>query len=373
MLWGNGYLVNSQLLLARLTQGLESVSPTKATADLTAPRFAADFAPEKSIYRQFPFVGWSAIRTRLEAEATGEADVAFLFRSSPLGSISHSHANNNDFILHVGGTTMAMPSGYYNGYGGAHHANWVWHTKSHNCVTLSDAGQIMRSSESTGRIASAYEDDRVIYFVGVADASYADRAERCRRHILFLKSSKAVVLIDEFVGLPHILSALQWNLHTPSPVSIDEKGRSFHWRQGSSKVTGAFLYHDNAMFSVSRGWDPPPAVILHEKPYPMQHNLRFTCNMVQEEFLAMRSSLSTAPGIRRNLAVVLAPSCAGVEQAKLVTNRHGESEEARIDGDRVIVDSHRGLEVDGEVVNALAVAEVSGLRYQVDDKGIRIV
>jgi len=105
----------------------------------------------------------------------------------------------------------------------------------------------------------------------------------------------------------------------------------------------------------------------------MQHNLRFTCNMVQEEFLAMRSSLSTAPGIRRNLAVVLAPSCAGVEQAKLVTNRHGESEEARIDGDRVIVDSHRGLEVDGEVVNALAVAEVSGLRYQVDDKGIRIV
>ena len=373
MLWGNGFVVNSQLLLARLTQGLQSTPPTKATANLTAPQFAPDFDHEKSIYRQFPYVGWSAIRTRLDAEATGEGDVAFLFRSSPLGSISHSHANNNDFILHVGGTTMAMPSGYYNGYGGDHHANWVWHTKSHNCVTLSDAGQIMRSSESTGQIAHAYEDERVIYFVGIADASYADRAERCRRHGLFLKSTSAVVLIDEFIGLPEILSTLQWNLHTPLPVSIDQEGRRFHWRRGVSQVTGAFLYHDNAMFTRTRGWDPPPSIAEHDQPYPMQYNLRFTCNMVQHEFLAMRSRQSDAPGIRRNLAVVMAPACPGVKQAKLVTARHGESEQAYIGGDRLVVDSHRGLEVDGEVIDALAVAEVSGVRYQIDDKGIRIV
>jgi hypothetical protein len=32
-----------------------------------------------------------------------EEDVALIFRSSPFGAVSHSHANNNDFILHVGG------------------------------------------------------------------------------------------------------------------------------------------------------------------------------------------------------------------------------------------------------------------------------
>ena len=72
----------------------------------------------------FPTVGWVALRTKLEAEFDGAGDVAFVFRSSPLGSISHSHANNNDFILHVGGRVMAMPSGFYGGarlgYGGEH-------------------------------------------------------------------------------------------------------------------------------------------------------------------------------------------------------------------------------------------------------------
>ena len=107
------------------------------------------------------------------------------FRSSPFGSISHSHANNNDFILHVAGEVMAMPGGYYAGYGSDHHAHWVWHTKSHNCLTLSDAPQIMRSPESVGAIEHAHEDEALIYFRGTADASYADRADRCRRHVIF--------------------------------------------------------------------------------------------------------------------------------------------------------------------------------------------
>ncbi|MBT3341694.1 MAG: DUF4962 domain-containing protein, partial [Gemmatimonadetes bacterium] len=347
--------VSGHLYLARLTKGLVSgdgsapdgstgVSKPDAEArpsELTAPIFGDSFDASQSVFRQFPFVGWAAIRSKIETEANGAGDVALLVRSSPFGSVSHSHANNNDFILHVGGTMMAMPSGFYggvkNGYGGDHHANWVWHTKSHNCVTLSDAGQIMRSTESTGAIANAYEDERLIYFTGIADSSYADRAERCRRHVLFLKSSSAVVLIDEFVGLSQILSTLQWNLHTPAPLVVDETQRTFSWKRGRSQVAGAFLYHDNAFFSITRGCDPPPATAEHEQPYPMQHNLRFTCNMVQAEFLAMRGSRSEAPGIARNLAVVLAPSCPGVRQAKVVTARHGESEEAFINGDRLIV------------------------------------
>ena len=78
-------------------------------------------------------------------------DIALIFRSSPYGAVSHSHASNNDFIVHVAGKAMAMPSGYYAGYGSAHHAHWVWHTQSHNCVTLSGASQLLRSHDSAGR------------------------------------------------------------------------------------------------------------------------------------------------------------------------------------------------------------------------------
>ncbi len=101
------------------------------------------------ILRVFPAAGWAAVRTHLGDPAR---DIALIFRSSPLGAVSHSHANNNDFILHAGGKVMAMPSGYYVGYGSDHHVHWVWHTRSHNCVTLSDASQIMRSHNSLGAI-----------------------------------------------------------------------------------------------------------------------------------------------------------------------------------------------------------------------------
>ena len=125
--------INSHLFLARLTQGLAateaSVAEEGAVSELTAPAYGAGFDGGQSILRQFPTVGWAALRTNIKAERDGTGDVALVFRSSPLGSISHSHANNNDFILHVGGRVMAMPSGFYGGvmlgYGGDHHANWV--------------------------------------------------------------------------------------------------------------------------------------------------------------------------------------------------------------------------------------------------------
>jgi hypothetical protein len=127
--------INSELYLEQLRHG--ALESTAAGAERTHR--------EARQLRLFPQLGWAAIRTELTSGSAGEIeDIALIFRSSPYGAISHSHANNNDFILHVAGQIMAMPSGYYDGYGSNHHANWVWHTKSHNCVTLSGAGQIMR-------------------------------------------------------------------------------------------------------------------------------------------------------------------------------------------------------------------------------------
>ncbi|MFW6159019.1 MAG: DUF4962 domain-containing protein, partial [Planctomycetota bacterium] len=75
---------------------------------------AADVPAERNTLHVYPDVGWAAVRTNLEG---GADDVAVLFRSSPYGAVSHSHANNNDFVIHSGGKVMAMPSGYYDGYG----------------------------------------------------------------------------------------------------------------------------------------------------------------------------------------------------------------------------------------------------------------
>ena len=306
-----------------------------------------------STFRVFPAAGWAAVRTDPDDPAR---DIALIFRSSPLGAISHSHANNNDFILHAGGKVMAMPSGYYAGYGSDHHTHWVWHTRSHNCVTLSDASQIMRSHNSRGKIENAFEDERLIYFVGNADASYSDRAERCRRHVFFLRAQSCFVMIDEFAAVPGIDSALQWNIHSWNRFAVDEQERTFLLEREGSSLEAHFMYHNNAFFSLSEGWDPPPMRTgKNESQWHQQYHLRFT-----------PSGLVS----RRNLGVVLCPGHGSLDRAKVQTERSGETEVARIGEDLVLVGGRDGVAYDGLHSNGLALLVVQGRGYELRDEGI---
>ncbi len=309
--------------------------------------------PGHPMFRLFPAAGWAAIRTHLDDPAR---DVAMIFRSSPFGAISHSHANNNDFILHAGGKVLAMPSGYYSGYGSDHHTHWVWHTKSHNCVTLSDASQIMRSHDSTGRIEHAFEDERLIYFGGYADASYSDRARRCRRHVLFLKAPSCFVMIDEFAAVPGVDSALQWNIHSWNRFAVDEEARTFLLERDGSSLEGHFMYHGNAFFSLGEGWDPPPMRIRKdESQWHQQYHLRFT-----------PSGLVS----RRNLGVVLCPGHGSLDRAEVRTERSGETEVARIEEDLVLVGGRDGVAYGNHRSEGLALLVLQGRGYELGDEGV---
>ena len=305
------------------------------------------------LLRTFPGGGWAAIRT---ARHDPQHDIALLFRSSPYGSISHAHANNNDFIVHVAGKAMAIPSGYYDGYGSDHHVHWVWHTKSHNCITLSDAPQIMQSCDSTGAIEAPFEDERIVYLRGNADASYSDRADRCRRHLLFLKEHSCFVLIDEFRANPAICSALQWNIHSWSPFQVDEEGRSFLLERDGSSLQGHFLYHANSFFSLSEGFDPPPFRTKPSADWLQQYHLRFTT-----------SGLDT----RRSLGVVLSLGHASLRRAEVVAERAGAAEVAHIGGDLVMVNQAELMEYGDLRSDALALFVVKGRQYELRDEGIR--
>ena len=311
--------------------------------------------PESPVLRVFPATGRAAIRTDL---ADASRDIALVFRSSPYGAISHSHAGNNDFILHVAGRAMAMPSGYYDGYGSDHHTHWVWHTKSHNCVTLSDAGQIMRSHDSRGAVENAFEDDRLTYFTGRADASYADRAERCRRHVLFLKSHCCFVMIDEFTARPGIVSCLQWNIHSWDRFTVDEQQRTFALRREASSLQGHFMHHHNGFFSLSEGWDPPPKRAKPSEQWYHQYHLRFTASGLYSRCV---------------LGVVLAPGHTGLRPAEVTTERNDGAEIAHIGSDIVMTRQGETMHCRGVESQALACAIVAGQRYDIDDRGVHLV
>ena len=319
--------VNPQLLLA---------SP---------PTTAASETDQGPLLRVFADAGWAAVRSHREQP---ERDLALIFRSSPYGAISHSHANNNDFILHAGGRVLAMPSGYYAGYGSDHHAHWVWHTKSHNCLTLSDAPQLMRSSESVGAVVHPCEDEHLTYFCGIADSSYADRATRCRRHVIFLKTPQCFAMVDEFTARPGIVSALQWNIHSWNPFAIDEQQRSFSLTRGDASLAGHFLWHSNSFFSLTEGWDPPPMADKGGSQWPMQYHLRYTPSGLVEQ---------------RNLGVVLCPGHAHLEKATVETRREADVEIALIGNDTELRIYRDGGKTS---VAELAIGET---RYTLPDQG----
>lgn len=303
----------------------------------------------------FPYAGWAAVRTGFDS---GTDDVAFIFRSSRFGSFSHSHSNNNDFIIHAGGRVMAMPSGYYGGYGSKHHAHWVWHTKANNCITLSDAPQLMRSHEAQGYVLHSHEDDQLAYFCGNADASYRLQASRCRRHVVFLKSTRCFFLVDEFVAQPGVTSSVQWNIHSWNRFEARPDGKSFFLQRDGSSLRGHFLFSHESFISLSEGWDPSPfsagkdSGLWHD-----QYHLRFT---------------PAAFADRRNLGVVLCPGYPGCGAPEVRRERRG-SVEVGLVGDAILfVNQAERMELDGEETDAVAAVLLGDRVYEIGDAGISV-
>ena len=240
---------------------------------------ATSLSPQATCY---PHAGWFCHRTNPDDEAN---DIAFIFRSSPYGAISHSHANNNDFIFHVGGKVMAHPSGYYDGYGSPHHSHWVWHSKSHNCLTLGGASQIMRSPVSQGKIIHSYEDDNLYYFCGNADPSYQHFASHYRRHVVYLKSLRAWWMLDAFIALDGMVCPVQWNIHASNPWELNEGKRTFLLQQDKHFLMGHINYHLSGYFHAFSGFIPPPNQGGRDSQYPDQHHLMFSPTGVKNALL----------------------------------------------------------------------------------------
>jgi hypothetical protein len=307
----------------------------------------------KPVFQLFSDIGWAVLRTDLYHP---DRDIAFIFRSSPYGAISHSHANNNDFIIHAGGKVLAMPSGYYAGYGSDHHAHWVWHTKSHNCITLSGAPQIMRSHNSRGSVDHVFEDDRLLYFRGVADESYSDRAIRCRRHVCYLKQHASFLMVDEYLGRPDVVSALQWNIHSWAKWDVDEINRSFHVNRQERSLTGHILYSHNGYFSLSEGWDPPPSSAKSSEQWHQQYHLRFTPTGVESVL---------------NLGVLLCPALENQTPPPIRRDLTNDVEAAFIGADSMYIRQKDKIELDHISTEALILLNLAGQIYHVDDRGVR--
>ncbi len=98
--------------------------------------------------RLFRGIGQAFLNTTLD---NADDDVQVVFKSSPMGTRSHGNAANNSFVLWAYGQRLLTRTGHYYMYGGPHHRDWVWSTRSLNNITVNGQGQVKRSAAGQGQ------------------------------------------------------------------------------------------------------------------------------------------------------------------------------------------------------------------------------
>jgi uncharacterized protein DUF4962/heparinase II/III-like protein len=174
--------------------------------------------------RHFRGIGQAVLNTTL---TSAHDDVQVIFKSSPMGTRSHGNAANNSFVLWAYGQRLLIRSGHYYMYGGPHHRDWVWSTRSLNNITLDGGqGQVKRSSAAKGEITVFKTTPSIDVVLGEAAASYIAKKDgkntklldRYTRAILFIKPE--LIIVFDRLEAPQPAVFEYW-LHAVNEFAID--------------------------------------------------------------------------------------------------------------------------------------------------------
>ena len=284
----DGPIVESQGLYSPLS----FLTPPAPVQDVELPRTAA---------RVFHDIGWLALRADLLAP---DDDIRFMMRSSPYGTVSHSHADQNSFVIEAFGEPLAVPSGLYNLYSSAHHHGWTRQTKAHCAVTFDGAGQIVRSDDAVGAFTGFHADERLVYARGDASAAYGQRVTRCERTVLFV-DYEWFVLVDRMT--PRHEAMWTWHLHSIKPMAVDPTGKGATITYDRAALDVAFCHADELLFRSHEGWEHMPFGYADEADIP-EEAARFHLDVG-----------STMPRSDDTLVTVLAPRRVGDAPAQIET------------------------------------------------------
>ncbi len=154
------------------------------------PKVQAQTPDDLPASRLFAGTGQAYLNTNL-TDATQSAQV--VFKSSPFGTQSHGYESNNSFLLWAYGKRLLIRSGYRDIYGSDHHQNWMWSTRSTNCITINGQGQKKHTVGAQGKITAFVTTPQVDAVIGDARDSYETGVELFKRAILFVKPDIVIV------------------------------------------------------------------------------------------------------------------------------------------------------------------------------------
>lgn len=195
--------------------------------------------------RWFKGIGWAAIQHGLKSP---DQHIGFIMKSSSYGSISHSHGDQNAFVMSAYGEDLAIQSGYYVAFNSSMHKDWRRQTRSKNAILINGAGQYANKDKAlamsaTGNIEQAIQHSDHVYIKGDATAAYATltpTVEQVIREVYFVHNSYFVIVDSIDASEP---VSINWLLHTNDPMNLGTS--SFKYSGERAGFYGQFVWSES--------------------------------------------------------------------------------------------------------------------------------
>ncbi len=217
----------------------------------TLPEVEAKPPTDLPTSRCFRGIGQAMLNHTIQG---AENNVEIIFKSSPFGTQSHGYEANNSFLLYAFGERVFIRTGRRDVYGSAHHTQWMWHTKSTNCITVNGESQGKRTAEAKGEIVEFQTGPVFDYVVGEAGNAYGEHLDQFTRRILYIKPE--IVVIFDRLKAPEP-STFEWRLHCPNEMKINNQ-YDIRAENGKAACKASFLWPTNLSLSQTNKFDPPP-------------------------------------------------------------------------------------------------------------------
>ncbi|MEM7472338.1 MAG: DUF4962 domain-containing protein [Pseudomonadota bacterium] len=183
---------------------------------------AVEATPPESGFRYFKGIGWVGVQHAMDDP---DNHIQFVFKSSPFGSISHSHGDQNAFCLAAYGEDLAIQSGHYVAFNSSMHRNWRRQTRSKNAILINGKGQYaekdkIKAMGAAGRILAAEQREDHIFIHGDATAAYqslSPEVTRAEREVYFVRNSYFVIVDKVDASRP---VTIDWLLHANNAFEL---------------------------------------------------------------------------------------------------------------------------------------------------------
>jgi hypothetical protein len=200
----------------------------------------------------FRDIGWVAFHAHMDRP---DDHIMLLTKSSPYGSISHSHGDQNSFLLHAYGEPLAIESGYYVAFNSTMHMNWRKQTHSTNNILIDGHGQYAGTNKilnmaASGTVEAVEMHKGYTYSRCDATAAYQEHApylQRYTRELYFFNESYMVVVDQIDLSQP---GRVDWLFHTLYEMELH--GQTFKLNGRKANMDGRFIYCSSGDLQLSQ-------------------------------------------------------------------------------------------------------------------------